>query len=201
MLFLFLITSSLALLINVVLFTILPLINEFMGNDIYKTKNISSKRVIVAEYIKKKKVEKKDTQKRIRKISMHNAGKRSTESSSMRFTPDLSNHGTGVAIKYEKLEAVVFNEGETDEDLVAERITPIPYPERAKNLGIEGILEIEILIGTSGSVEQITIIRSPHPSFDKAAKSAVVKWKFKPAKNKGVPVRVRARKEIEFNLN
>lgn len=194
-------TLLLALVINILLFTILPMINELIGNKTFKSDNNSSKRVIVAEYIKKKDVKKKTPEKRIRKISMSKSGKRSSESSSMRFTPDLSAHGSGVAIKSDKLEAVVFNEGETDEDLVSERITPIPYPNRARDLGIEGILEIEIIIGTSGKVEHVDIINSPHPSFDKAAKNTIKSWKFKPAKNQGVPVRVKARKEIEFKLN
>lgn len=190
-----------AIVINIFLFTVLPIINQLIGNDVFKVNEKSTKRVIVAEYVKKKEVKKKNIEKRIRKVSLNNSGKRSTESSSMRFTPDLSAHGTGVAIKSEKMETVVFNEGETDEDLVAEKIIPIPYPERAKNLSIEGTLEIEIVIGVTGKVEKIDIVRSPHPSFDKAAKSTVSKWRFKPAKNKGVPVKIRARKEIEFNLN
>ncbi len=193
--------SIFAIGINILLFTALPLINQLIGNDLYQVKNNSSKRVIIAEYVKKKDVKKKNIEKRIRKNTLNSSGKRSTQSSSMRFTPDLSAHGTGVAIQSDKMEALVFNEGETDEDLIAERIVPIPYPERAKNLSIEGILEVEIIIGVTGKVEHIDIIRSPHPSFDKAAKSSISKWRFKPAKNKGIPVKVKARKEIEFNLN
>lgn len=190
-----------AITINIILFTFLPIINQLIGNDFFKTFEKSPKRLIVAEYVKKKDVKKQNNEKRVRKVNLSNSGKRSTESSSMRFTPDLSANGTGVGIKSQKMEAVVFNEGETDEDLVAERITQIPYPDRAKNLSIEGTIIIEIVIGTTGKVESIEIISSPHPSFDKAVKTAVNKWRFKPAKNKGIPVKVRARKEIEFNLN
>ena len=98
------------------------------------------------------------------------------------------------------LAAVIFEEGETDEDVVSVRVTPIQYPERARELGIQGVLLIELVIGRDGKVETVDIVKSPHPSISAAARKAVQSWRFKPAKNKGIPVRVRARKEIEFKL-
>jgi protein TonB len=121
----------------------------------------------------------------------------------MRFAPDLgvAAGGSGVAMETRDLEAMVFEEGETDEDLVPVRVTPVRYPDRARELGIEGTLEVEIIVGRDGKVETVDILSSPHPSISAAARTTISRWLFKPARNKGIPVRVRARQAIEFRLD
>jgi protein TonB len=122
----------------------------------------------------------------------------------MRFSPDLDvagESGDGIGMETGDLEAVIFEEGRTDEDIVPLNVNPVPYPERARELGIEGVLLMELIIGRDGSVESVEIIKSPHASITSAARKQVAGWKFKPARNKGIPVRVRARKEIEFRLD
>ncbi|MBD3321562.1 MAG: hypothetical protein GF350_10760 [Chitinivibrionales bacterium] len=37
--------------------------------------------------------------------------------------------------------------------------------------------------------------------MSKAARNTVSEWKFKPAKNKGVPVKVRVRQVFEYKLD
>ena len=68
-------------------------------------------------------------------------------------------------------------------------------------MGLSGTLIIEIVIGRKGEVESVKIVKSPHSSFARQARQTVMGWRFKPGRNKGVPVRVRARKVIEFKLD
>jgi TonB family protein len=63
------------------------------------------------------------------------------------------------------------------------------------------VLLIELVIGVDGKVESVEILKSPHASISAEARKHALRWLFRPAKNKGVPVRVRARKEIEFRLD
>lgn len=121
----------------------------------------------------------------------------------MDFVPDLSaaGAGAGVAVPEQNLAAAVFEEGETDTDPIPKTLTPIDYPERARDLGIEGVLVVELVIGVDGRVESVNVVRSPHPSIAAAARKTVMRWRFEPARKDGVPVRVRARKQIEFQLD
>lgn len=196
------IIASIAFVINVLLFTLFPLLDRYLQNDGERQKSEKSKRIVLVEYTKEKKEKKKVPPKRIRKIEMNNRRSGQDNNLQMKFTPELSSSGHGVSVATSaNMNAVIFNEGETDEELVPVSIHPIPYPDRAKTLGVEGVLVIEIVIGITGKVEEVCIVKSPHSSFDSEVKKQVKKWLFSPAKNKGVPVRVKARKEIEFKLN
>jgi protein TonB len=190
----------LACAINFILFCIIPALHDLFGSAFDNNKDLGMQQRVVAEMIQPKKKEKKVVRKKIRKVSSEQS--RSTMSSmQMRFNPDLGvAEGEGVAVESRDLEAVIFEEGETDEDPVPLHISPVAYPNRAKELGIQGVLLIEIVIGLDGKVESVEILKSPHPSFSSEARKTVKKWRFKPAKNKGVPVRIRARKEFEFQL-
>ncbi|HON10197.1 MAG TPA: energy transducer TonB, partial [Chitinispirillaceae bacterium] len=72
---------------------------------------------------------------------------------------------------------------------------------RARELEIEGVLEMLIVIDMQGKVKNIDIVRSPHSSITTAAKKTVSTWRFKPARNKNIPVQVRVRQIVEFNLD
>ncbi|MBN1306519.1 MAG: energy transducer TonB, partial [Chitinispirillaceae bacterium] len=74
------------------------------------------------------------------------------------------------------------------------------YPDRARELEIEGTLEVIIIIDTQGKVASVEVVRSPHSSITAAARKIIETWRFKPARNKGVPVRMRVRQVIEFTL-
>jgi TonB family protein len=52
------------------------------------------------------------------------------------------------------------------------------YPRYAQLNNIVGTVEVELTVGIAGEVEDVRIIKSPHPSLTKAVEQAVRQWKF-----------------------
>jgi protein TonB len=75
------------------------------------------------------------------------------------------------------------------------------YPLAAQERGIEGSVKLKVLIGRDGRVEEVIVVHSePKGVFEKAARAAVARWRFRPATFKGEPVRVWALQTITFSL-
>ncbi len=73
------------------------------------------------------------------------------------------------------------------------------YPAVAKMGHLQGQVEIEVVIGPTGGVEQARVIRSA-PVFDESALEAVKTWKYKPTVINGVPTPVKAKVHVAFKL-
>ncbi|MBD3420173.1 MAG: TonB family protein [Chitinivibrionales bacterium] len=198
-----LVKLAVVLVLNFALFIAIPALSDMFDALSNKDEKNKPQQRIVAEMIRpKKKEEKKKKRRRIRQVKSGEA-KGGNRGMKLKFNPDLGvASGEGVAVESQQdLEAEVFEEGETDEDFVVIRQTPIEFPERAKEQGIEGTLEVVFIIGVDGQAKDIEIVRSPHPTITGAARDAIERWKFKPAKNKGVPVKVRVRQVVDFRLD
>jgi len=65
------------------------------------------------------------------------------------------------------------------------------YPPMAKQLKIEGTVELEAVITETGVVEDVTIV-SGNPILTKPAVEALKKWKFAPFLQEGKPVKATA---------
>lgn len=76
------------------------------------------------------------------------------------------------------------------------------YPSAERNAGVEGTVSIRFLIGTDGSVEDVTVTSSSgNANLDNAAVAACRKWRFTAAKNSsGLPVRCYASIPIIFKI-
>ena len=86
-------------------------------------------------------------------------------------------------------------------------VTPIvrvkpQYPPQAEERGIEGWVELQFTITTSGSTRDVVVTRSyPRGVFDSAAAAAVRKFKYNPQVVNGVAVeRAGMRIRLDFNL-
>ena len=195
---------SLAVMINLSLFIVIPLTHHLFSTIRDQQATAAHKTRIVAEYIKprEKKVE-KEPQRHIRQVQSAASSRPARSAMDFKFTPDLGvEGGDGVAMVQNDLKAMVFEEGETDEDAVPVGILKsVPYPRQAREQGAEGIFEAILVIGIDGSVTSMEIRSSPHPSITAEAKKVLFGWKFKPARNQGVPVIVRKKQIIEFKLN
>ena len=66
-------------------------------------------------------------------------------------------------------------------DLVVENLVRPEYPEEARDLDIEGMVELVALVDTTGSVVQVEIIGgSRQPLLDHAATTAVLQCRYRP---------------------
>jgi protein TonB len=73
------------------------------------------------------------------------------------------------------------------------------YPPVARQLRLEGNVELEALVTDTGNVERVDIIRG-NPIFTKPSADALKKWKFKPFTDGGKPVPVLAEISFSFKL-
>ncbi len=75
------------------------------------------------------------------------------------------------------------------------------YPRKAALAGKEGWVKVEFTVTELGTVTDVKVLDSqPRRLFDRAAKKAILKWKFKPRVVDGKPVPRRAVQIIEFKL-
>lgn len=77
------------------------------------------------------------------------------------------------------------------------------YPEVMRSVGIEGVVRLRFVVGTDGNVESSTVqvVSSTNKAFEAPAVAAIKKWKFKPAKIRGQPVRQLVEQGIRFSLS
>jgi len=81
---------------------------------------------------------------------------------------------------------------------IQEKIT---YPEIAKRAGVEGKVYILAFVDEDGNVTKATVLKGIGAGCDEAARDAVLGTKFKPGKQRGVPVKVQVSIPVVFKLN
>jgi len=69
------------------------------------------------------------------------------------------------------------------------RVAPV-YPARALSRGLEGFVDLEFFVTPAGTVRDPVVLQSTSSLFERAAISAVLKFKYKPRVVDGVPVEV-----------
>ena len=73
------------------------------------------------------------------------------------------------------------------------------YPERERNTGHEGSVELRLVVDTEGVPHDLAVSRSLSPAFDAAAMKAVNTWRFSPATKNGKPVSAQIALQVEFH--
>ena len=93
-------------------------------------------------------------------------------------------------------------EAEVDQPAVPIRQPSPRYPPILREAGIEGRVELEFVIDTSGRVEEASLRVVSHSAdgFDAAAIESISRSLFAPARVKGQVVRQRARQAIAFRI-
>lgn len=81
------------------------------------------------------------------------------------------------------------------------KVAPV-YPRRAQTRGIEGYVILEFIVTKTGAVINPVVVEAKPPGiFDRAAKNAAVKFKYKPKVVNGEPIDVAGvRNKITFEL-
>jgi|GEM_PF-3210417 len=88
---------------------------------------------------------------------------------------------------------------EPHETIPLERL--IVYPQSARKSGLEGTVTLDALIGKDGSVEKVNVLKSEYDVFKDAARDAIMREKFTPARQNGVPLKVWITRTVRFRLN
>ena len=81
------------------------------------------------------------------------------------------------------------------------RMVKPKYPELARKAGVEGKVILQIIVDQDGNVsEPRVIVAQPPGIFEEAALQAIMGWKFKPAKQRGLPISVLMGQQVDFTL-
>jgi TonB family protein len=81
------------------------------------------------------------------------------------------------------------------------RYTQPEYPERALSQKISGVVTVEFTVSTEGEPLDVHVVSAePAGTFDRAAITAVKRWRYEPLLIDNVPQEVPARTTIRFNL-
>jgi protein TonB len=81
---------------------------------------------------------------------------------------------------------------------IASKVQP-EYPAMARQLKIQGTVELEAEVAESGAVTKVDIV-SGNPVLTAPSVQAVKRWKFKPFVEDGKPIRVLAPINLDFKL-
>jgi TonB family protein len=171
-----------------------------------KDKKALAAKQVLMEVVRKPPEERKKAAPQVRQVKhSSNEGKNVGNKFAMKLVPDLAVDagqagGDAAVIQSHDLQVEVFEEGETDERPVPINTMPVGYPLEARERGIEGTLVVYFIIGHDGKVKSIDVQKSPSPIITREAKRTIASWQFKPGKKNGIPVNVRAKKEIVFKL-
>jgi TonB family protein len=193
--------------ISFLLFITIPIVRDLVGYKKPQLKQVAGQRRIIMEAVRSPEKKELVPLKTLRQITIPaagHAGAMGDNGISFKLMPDLSvegSGGVGVAMQGQDLDAMVFDESQTDENVVPISTPLVGYPQRARELGVQGTLEAIITIDRDGAVVKVDIKKSPHPSISEEAKKVIATWRFKPAKIKNVPVKVRRIQTIEFKLD
>ena len=76
----------------------------------------------------------------------------------------------------------------------------IEYPQMARRQGLEGTVFLELFIDEQGRIRSIEVLRDPGFGFAQAAIAALEGIRVRPAEANGVPVAVRYRYPVRFQL-
>jgi TonB family protein len=75
---------------------------------------------------------------------------------------------------------------------------PPTYPDSLKSSKIGGVVTMEALIGTDGTVRDVRVMNSPHPDLEAAAIDAVRQWQFSSTLLDCAPIEVRMKVTTNF---
>jgi protein TonB len=82
------------------------------------------------------------------------------------------------------------------------RLHAVPYPGPSARRGEHGLVLLRVLIGSDGVPQRIEIEKSSgFLALDRAARDAVMKWRFTAGTKNGVPYTAWGRVPIEFQLD
>ena len=82
--------------------------------------------------------------------------------------------------------------------LVLQKVA-VKYPDAARNAGVQGTVELGVVVDESGDVKEVTIL-SGDPALGQAASEAVKEWKYKPYVVDGSPAEMETQVTLSFHF-
>jgi TonB family protein len=103
----------------------------------------------------------------------------------------------------EEVEKPVFHVGKDDQVKTPEpKFTPAPeYSAIAQYENYQGIVVVNVVVGSDGSVHNVRLLRPLGMGLDEIARNTVQTWRFRPATHNKVPVAVEMNIEAAFDLH
>jgi len=94
---------------------------------------------------------------------------------------------------------VTFGPGVTRPVLLSQ-VTP-EYPKMAQRMGVDGEVQVEVLVGPDGAVEDVRVVSVSRTGvgFERATTDAVRQWRYKPATKNNVNVRMWVPVRVPFS--
>jgi protein TonB len=132
------------------------------------------------------------------------------------FTPDLVQPSLSTAASIEggiainlsgigggdMVEEFVFESYELDQPPQPVVKTPPVYPFKAREQGIEGVVQVKILVRADGTVGEVQILAArPEGLFEETTLKTVPQWRFRPGTIEGKAVTAWVVTAVHFRLN
>ena len=76
----------------------------------------------------------------------------------------------------------------------------VPYPAAARHAEVEADVQVQLVVGVDGRVDEARVVKPCGYGLDEAALAGVRNFRFSPALRDGRPVRVRMRWPVQFRL-
>lgn len=83
--------------------------------------------------------------------------------------------------------------------VVVKEVKP-KYTESAMRRRVEGTVELDLVVRTDGTVDDLSITRSLDVELDEEAVAATRQWRFRPGTKNGDPVSVKVSIELTFKV-
>lgn len=115
---------------------------------------------------------------------------------------DAGSEGEGVAVASGQMGTATYQPGETDEDAEPMYVGFPEMPLKAEREGVAGFAEVLWVVNEMGRAVEIQIVREDPVGygFGVSAQTFLKKSRFKPAKFKGVPVRMYLKQSFKFSI-
>jgi TonB family protein len=86
-----------------------------------------------------------------------------------------------------------------DDLKITKKVQPV-YPEKAKKAKIRGSVQLDVIIGKDGTVENIKVSKSVNNDLDQSAMDAVRQWVYEPYLLNGDPIEVETTVTVIYSL-
>ncbi len=200
---------SMALLINVCLFALLPLLLDRHSVERAYEEITSVNFIRIRPEMEEPREEKLPERKKPPPEVLPRLSQQVPKPRQLKLEmPDLSFEinpklDMGMAVAPPEPEPIMdfFDQGEVDQlPMTVFRMKPL-YPFRAKRLGIEGSVSVKFLVDAAGRVSRVTILESNPPGiFDESVLKALPSWRFAPGELGGNAVNTWVSTVIQFDL-